>query len=147
MQQAGDGLAAVERYFHALDRVIRDFAAPIHHLVELGAEAELDGMVVVEDGMLRHAIRLDGVVVVSGRGGVGASLLGEHGQRFVPLRRFPPHLRQHAVVARALAGGHFQVIAFEVLHPPAHVQREVEHPLLIVALRPKPFHALPPISV
>ena len=29
---------------------------------------------------------------------------------------------------------HFQVVALEVLHAPAHVEREIEHPLLVVAL-------------
>jgi hypothetical protein len=47
VQQAGDRLAVVERHFHALDRIIRDLASPVHHLVELGAEADLDRMVVV----------------------------------------------------------------------------------------------------
>ena len=68
--------------FHALDQVIRyEFAAPIHHLVELVAEADLDGMVVVKDRVLRHAVGLDGVIVMGGRGGVGALLLREPGER------------------------------------------------------------------
>jgi hypothetical protein len=49
-------------------------------------------------------------------------------------RGLAPDLGQHAVVARALALRHLDVVALEVLHAAAHVEREVEHPLLIVAL-------------
>jgi hypothetical protein len=30
--------------------------------------------------------------------------------------------------------GNFEVVALEILDPPAHVEREIEHPLLVVAL-------------
>jgi hypothetical protein len=52
----------------------------------------------------------------------------------VALAGFAPDFGQHAVIARALAGRHFDVVALEVLHPAAHVEGEVEHPLLVVAL-------------
>src|SRR5688572_3478710 len=61
-------------------------------------------------------------------------------QRLVARRRLAPHLRQHSVVARALALRHLGVVPLEVLHPPAHVEREVEHPLLVVSLRPELSH-------
>ena len=54
-------------------------------------------------------------------------------QQFVALGGFAPDFGQHAVIARALAGGHFQIVALEILHAPAHVEREIEHPLLVVA--------------
>ena len=92
-------------------------------------------MVVVKNGVLGHAITFDRVVVMMRRRGVSALRFGAAGERFVALGGFAPHLGQHAVVARALARRHLDVVALEVLHPPAHVKREIEHPLLVVAFR------------
>ena len=57
------------------------------------------------------------------------------GKLLVALRGFAPHFGQHAIVARAFARRHLEIVALEILYPPAHVERQVEHPLLIVALR------------
>ena len=92
-------------------------------------------MIVVIDRVLGHAVGLDRVIIVKRRGLVGAVRLRALGKLLVALRGLAPHLGQHAVVARALARGHLDVVALEILHPPAHVERQVEHPLLIVALR------------
>ncbi len=98
-------------------------------------------MVVEIDRVLRHAIGLDRVVVVRRGGCVRPLGVRAPGQRFVPFRGLAPDFRQHAIVARAFAVRHFEIVAFEILNTAAHVEREIEHPLLIVALRSElPYH-------
>ena len=68
---------------------------------------------------------------------VRAHGLGTQCELFVTLGSFAPDLRQHAVVARSLPRGHLDVVALEILYSTAQVQSEIEHPLLVVALRSK----------
>src|SRR4051812_43877462 len=56
-------------------------------------------------------------------------------ERFMALGLLAPDLGNRPIVARALAGRELGRVAFEVLHSSAHVEREIEHPLLVVALR------------
>jgi hypothetical protein len=69
----------------------------------------------------------------------------------MPLGRLAPHLGQHPVVPRPLAFRHLEIVALEILHTPAHVQREIEHPLLIVSSGPHgrlvPLFVLDVVSV
>ena len=83
--------------------------------------------------MLRHAVGLDGVVVVLRGRGVEALSLGLFSEFFVKFRGLAPDLGQHLVVVRALALGDFEVITLEVLDAAPHVQGQVEHPLLVVS--------------
>ena len=59
---------------------------------------------------------------------------GVPAERFVLLGGLAPDFGIHAVVACAFAGRRFAAVDFKVLHAPAHVECEVEHPLLVVAL-------------
>ena len=134
MKQTGDGLAVVERHFNPLDRMIGHLAAAIDHLGHFLVEIFLDRMIVKKDRMLCPAIRFNRLIVVIAGGFVGAQRVRAFGEFFVPLRRFAPHFGQHAIVARTFAGRHFQIITFEILHPTAHIQRQIQHPLLVVTL-------------
>jgi hypothetical protein len=133
VKQAGDG-RTVKRHFHALDGIIRALRAPIDHLVELSAQPELHRIVVVEDRVLGHPVRLDGVVVVLGGGGPEATDVGTSGQGLVVLGGLPPHLGQHLIVVGP--PGRLGVVALEVLYAAPHVEGQVENPLLVVPLRP-----------
>ena len=132
--QAGDGLAVVEGHLDALDRVGRGLDAPVDHLAQLLVERLLHRVVVEEDRVLGHPVALDRMVVVVGGSRVRAHRLRALRKPLVPLGRLAPDLGQHAVVACARTSRHLDVVTLEVLHAAAHVQREVEHPLLVVAL-------------
>ncbi len=135
MEQARDGLAAIERDFDALDRIVGGFASAVDYLAQFLVQGFLDRMIVVIDCVLRHAVTLDRVIVMVGRRGVGAARLGALGERFVLRGCLAPHFGVHAVIARAFSRRQLSAIDFEVLHAAAHVERQIEHPLLIVTLR------------
>ncbi len=134
MEEAGNGLAVVEWHLDALDWVVRGFGTAVHHLAEFPVEVFLDRVVVEVDRVLGHPVGLDRMVVVRRGGHIRAVRLRALRQRFVLLGRLAPHLGHHAVIARAFARRHFGGVDLEVLHAAAHVESEVEHPLLIVAL-------------
>ena len=92
-------------------------------------------MVVEEYRMLGHAVAFDRMVVMVRGSRIGALRFRAPREQFIALGGFAPDFRQHAVIARAFARRHFDVVALEVLHPPAHVQRKIEHPLLVIAFR------------
>ena len=137
VQEAGYGLAVVEGHLDALDGVGGRLGAPVDHLLELVAQINLHRVVVIEYRVLRHAVGLDGVVVMLRGRGVKAFSLGLLGEFLVFFCGLAPDLGQHLVVVRALALGDFQVIALEVLDAASHVQGQVEHPLLVVSFGAK----------
>ena len=69
------------------------------------------------------------------RRGIRPLRLGAPGKQFITLGGFAPDLGQHTVVAGPLARRHFDIVTLEVLHPSAHIQCEVKHPLLVIAFR------------
>jgi hypothetical protein len=134
VQQTRNRFAPPERHLDTLNRIARHLRPAIHHLIQLLVKLLLHRMIVVIDRMLRHPVRFDGVIVMIGRALVAAHRFRVPRQPLMALRRFAPHFRQHAIIARPLARRHFDIVAFEVLHSSAHVQRQVEHPLLVIAL-------------